>query len=80
MPSEEEGVRAFQVRVGCYSGGRYGEEPRWIEREGRRTAVRQVDSRWQEPDRRGWRLTLEDGTKAILYHVQEHDLWSVVEL
>jgi hypothetical protein len=74
VPSDLEGGR-----VGCYSGGRYGEEPRWVEIEGARCPVREVESRWREPDRDGWRVVLEDGRSLILYYVPNIDLWQVVE-
>ena len=28
--------------VGCYSGGRYGERPQWVERDGRRAGGRRA--------------------------------------
>jgi hypothetical protein len=62
MPSELQGVR-----VGCYAGSRGNEEPRWVEIDGVRCSVREVESRWREPDRDGWRVTLDDGRRLILY-------------
>lgn len=80
MPSEMEGARVFRARVGCYSGSRHHEEPRWVEIEGARCPVREVESRWREPDRDGWRVALEDGRRLILYYFVDMDLWSAVEL
>ena len=80
MPSEMEGVRAFRVQVGCYAGSRHHEEPRWVEIAGARCPVREVESRWREPDREGWRVALEDGRRLILYNFVDMDLWSAVEL
>jgi hypothetical protein len=80
MPSEMEGARVFQARVGCYAGSRHHEEPRWVEIDGVRRPVREVESRWREPDCDGWRVVLDDGKRLILYYVLCIDLWSVVEL
>jgi len=75
MPSEVEGAR-----VGCYAGSRSEEEPRWVELDGVRCPVREVESRWREPDREGWRVVLEDGRRLMLYYCPNTDFWSVVEL
>jgi len=75
-----EGLRAFRVRVGCYSGGRYAEQPRWVEREGVRLEVAAIDSRWREQDRLGFRVTLEDSQRLLLYYLPEEDIWSAVEV
>jgi hypothetical protein len=74
-----QGARAFRTQVGCYSGSRHHEEPRWVEIGGTRCPVREVESRWREPDRDGWRVTLEDGRRLILYYFVDMDLWSAVE-
>jgi hypothetical protein len=76
---EIEGLRAFAVRVECYAGGKYPEEPRAVELGGRRLAVAEVIARWGENDRLGWRVRLEDGRTVLLYYVPEYDLWSVVD-
>jgi hypothetical protein len=77
---EIQALPAFQVRVGCYSGGRYAEQPRWVEREGVRLEVRSVDSRWREQDRLGFRVTLEDSRRLLLYYLPEEDVWSALEV
>jgi hypothetical protein len=77
---EMKGLRAFRVRVGCYSGGRHAETPRWVEREGVRLEVSAVDSQWREQDRLGFRVTLEDSRRLLLYYLPEDDIWSAVEI
>jgi len=72
MPAESK-----TVRVGCYAGSRADEEPRWVEIDGVRRSVREVESRWREPKRDGWRIVLEDGTRLIVYYVPNIDLWTV---
>ena len=39
------------LNVGCHSGGRYGELPQWVEREGRRVAIAGIDRQWREEER-----------------------------
>jgi hypothetical protein len=38
--------------------------------------VAEVESRWREEERLGFRLRLTDGRHVLLYYVPEFDLWS----
>jgi hypothetical protein len=67
------------VRVGCYSGGRYGERPQWVEREGRRRSVVNVDAESRQPERLVFEVTLEDNMKMVLYYYPHKDVWLGVE-
>ena len=75
MPAETNGAGVTGIRVGCYAGSRAAEEPRWVEIDGVRRSVREVESRWREPDRYGWRVVLEDGSRLIVYY--EDECWLV---
>ena len=75
---ELEGLRAFEVRVGAYAGQRQPERPQWVEIEGARIDVSSVDSEWREEERLGFRVTLNDGRRLLLYYVPNEDLWSGV--
>lgn len=75
-PTELEGLRAFEVRVGAYAGQRYPERPQWVELEGKRVEVALVESEWREEERLGFRVTLGDGRRMLLYYVPEEDIWS----
>jgi hypothetical protein len=79
-PGEIAGLRAFAVRVGCYAGHRYPERPEWVEMEGKRLEVASVDSEWREEERLGYRVTLDDGRRLLLYYLPGEDLWSGVAL
>jgi hypothetical protein len=79
MPTDN-GAASTEVRVGCYAGSRGNEEPRWVEIDGVRCPVREVESRWREPDRDGWRVTLDDGRRLILYYVPNTQLWTVEQI
>ncbi len=75
---EEEGLRAFALTVGAYAGARYPERPLWIERDGLRGDIAEVESTWREEERLGFRVRLTDGSSLVLYYVPELDLWSGV--
>ena len=68
-----------QIRVGCYSGGRYGERPQWVEREGRRVAVASIDGQWRQQERLVFEVTLEDKERLVLYYYPQEDVWLGVE-
>jgi hypothetical protein len=75
-PGELAGLRAFEVRVGAYAGQRYPERPQWVELEGTRVEVASVESEWREEERIGFRVTLRDGRRMLLYYVPNEDIWS----
>ena len=75
-PGELAGLRAFELRVGAYAGQRSPERPQWVELEGQRIEVASVDSDWREEERLGFRVTLRDGRRLLLYYVPNEDLWS----
>ncbi len=61
--------------VGCYSGGRYGERPQWVELDGRRVAVKRVDKQYKQPERLVFEVTLEDERRLTLYYYTKQDVW-----
>jgi hypothetical protein len=75
---EEEGLRAFALTVGAYAGSSYPERPQWVERDGVRSDVVEVEAQWREEERLGFRVRLADGASFVLYYVPELDLWSGV--
>ena len=74
------GLRAVDIRVGCYAGHRYPERPQWVEVEGKRVEVASLESEWREEERLGYRVTLRDGKRMLLYYVPNDDRWSGVVL
>lgn len=75
---EEAGLRAFALRVGAYAGASSPERPLWVERDGARVEVAEVEAQWREEERLGFRVRLGDGARMLLYYVPELDLWSGV--
>jgi hypothetical protein len=72
-------VAEEQIRVGCYSGGRYGERPQWVERGGRRVAVASIDGQWRQQERLVFEVTLEDKEHLVLYYYPQQDVWLGVQ-
>ena len=75
---ENDGLRAFAMNVGTYDGASSPERPQWIERDGARIDVVEIESQWREEERLGFRVRLADGARVLLYYVPELDLWSGV--
>ena len=81
---ENDGLRAFAMSVGTYDGASAPTDdtssarPHWIERDGKRIEVAEIESQWREEERLGFRVRLADGSKLLLYYVPELDLWSGV--
>ena len=71
---------AIDIRVGCYAGHRYPERPQWVEVEGTRVEVASLESEWREEERLGYRVSLRDGRRMLLYYVPNEDRWSGVVL
>jgi hypothetical protein len=73
---EEEGLRAFALRVEAHAGASYPERPRRVELGGRPVDVIDVIAQWREEERLGFRVRLEGGAELLLYYVPELDIWS----
>jgi hypothetical protein len=82
MPNNDEndGLRAFALTVGAYAAATSPERPQWIERDGARVDVAEIESQWREEERLGFLVRLADGARVLLYYVPELDLWSGVTI
>jgi hypothetical protein len=70
----------MEIKVKCYSGYIYAEEPRsfvWQEKE---LDIKSVEKAWQEPGKRLFRVVTEDGKLFELCYNEADDRWSAVEL
>jgi hypothetical protein len=70
----------MDVKVKCYSGYLYAEEPRsfvWQECE---LEIKSVEKAWQEPDKRLFRAVTENGRLFELCYDDTTDRWSAIEL
>ncbi len=66
----------MSVRVECYSGYTYAQEPRAVEWHGRRYAVLRVLSRWRAPDGPGFRVEVTRGVLDLRY-IEAEDRWTL---
>jgi hypothetical protein len=70
----------MDVKVKCYSGYLYAEEPRsfvWQESE---LQIESVEKDWQEPGKRLFKVVTRDGRLFALCYNEATDRWSAVEL
>ena len=68
------------VYVECYSGQRFGEQPRSFLWQGKRYSVKSIESEWLEPGQRHFRvLTTGDDRFELVYNEQK-DIWEAVQL
>ena len=63
------------LKVGCYSGGRYGERPQWVEIDGRRLTVVRVNRQYRQEERLVFEVTLENEQRLVLYYYPQQDAW-----
>ena len=70
------GQPTLDLSVGCYAGQRYPERPQWVELEGERIDVEEVEREWREEERLGFVVKLRDSRRLLLYYVVNEDRWS----
>jgi len=68
------------IKVSCYSGYMYAEEPRSFVWQGEQFDIKSVQRRWHEPGRRVFRVVTEDGKLFELCYNEASDRWSAIEL
>ena len=67
------------ARVTCYSGRTYAERPTSFYWKGQEHRVKRVESEWQEPGERHFRLRTEDDRTFDLCYDENADMWLVRE-
>ena len=70
----------MDIKVKCYSGYVYAEEPQsfvWQENE---LVIKSVAKAWKEPDKRLFRVVTEDSKLFELCYNEAIDRWYAVEL
>ncbi len=65
-----------RLNVGCYAGHRYPERPEWVELDGVRVDVAQIESQWREEERLGFLVELRDRRRMLLYYDPNEDAWN----
>jgi hypothetical protein len=70
----------MHVKVKCYSGYLYAEEPRSLAWQGKELGIKSVENAWQEPGKRLFRVITQDGRLFELCYNEATDRWSATEL
>jgi hypothetical protein len=70
----------MDTEVKCHSGYVYAEEPRSFVWQGKELAIESVQTAWQEPRRRLFRVVAEGGKLFELCYNETTDRWAAVEL
>jgi hypothetical protein len=70
----------MEIRVKCYSGYAYAEDPRSFVWQGKELGMKSVEKAWQEPGKRLFRVVTQDGKLFELCYNEAADHWSAVEL
>ena len=68
------------LKVTCYSGHTYAERPQSFLWWGREYKVKQVEKAWQEPGKRLFKITTDEGELFELCYNEAADQWSAIEL
>ncbi len=66
-----------KLKINCYSGHTYAEEPRSFEWEG---VAYEVEKAWQEPGERHFQVRTRDNTLFRLCYNEADKQWSLTEL
>ena len=68
------------IRVKCYSGHTYAEEPRSFVWDGVEYEVAEIERAWQEPGERHFQVRTKDNKLFQLCYNEAQDKWSLTEL
>ncbi len=68
------------LKVKCYSGHTYAEEPRSFQWQGVEYEVVEVERAWQEPGERYFQVRTRDNKMFQLCYNEAEDQWSLIEL
>jgi len=68
------------LKVNCYSGHTYAEEPRSFEWEGKEYEVEEIEKAWVEPGKRYFQVKTKDNKMFNLCYNETEDAWSLTEL
>jgi len=68
------------LQVKCYSGYTYAQGPQSFIWQGEENRIESIEKAWQEPGKRLFRATTEDGKLFELCYNVTGDHWSAVEL
>lgn len=68
--------RHESLSVGAYAGHRYPDRPEWVEIDGVRVDIEELEREWREEDRLGFAVKLRDHRRMLLYYDPKTDTWN----
>ena len=68
------------LKVNCYSGHTYAEEPRSFLWEGIEYEVEKIEKAWQEPGEKYFRVRAKDNKLFQLCYNETEKQWSLIEV
>ena len=68
------------LKVNCYSGHTYAEEPRSFLWEGKEYEVEEIEKAWQEPGERYFQVRTKDNKRFRLFYNESEERWSLTEV
>jgi hypothetical protein len=68
-----------RVKVSCYSGYIYPEEPWAFVWQGKKLGVKSIEKVWREPGKRQFRVVTDEGKLFDLCYNEADNRWSAVE-
>jgi len=69
-----------KIKVNCYSGHTYAEEPRSFVWESVEYEVEEIERAWVEPGERYFKVKTRDNKLFRLCYNEAEDRWSLIEL
>jgi hypothetical protein len=68
------------LKVNCYSGHTYAEEPRSFKWQGIKYEIKEIEKAWQGPEERHFRVITKENKKFQLCYNDVEKQWSLIEL
>jgi len=69
-----------KIKVNCYSGHTYAEQPRSFLWEGIEREVEKIEKAWLEPGERHFQVRTKDNKLFQLCYNETEDQWSLIEV
>ena len=73
-------MKVNNLKVNCYSGQTYAEQPKSFLWEGIEYEVKEIERAWQEPGERHFQVRTRDNKIFQLCYNETEERWSVIEL
>ena len=68
------------IRVSCYSGHTYAEEPQSFTWQQEENKVDKIEKEWREPGKKLFKVTTDSGKSFKLCYNEANDQWAATQL